>query len=153
MKKHDNGDFLVVCIYVDDMIYLGSSETLIAEFKSCMMGEFEMSDLGKLQYFLGLEVNQVEDGIFLSQRKYAKNILYRFYMHNCKEAATPMNVNEKLQLEDGTGVVDPSYYGSLIGRLNYLTHTRPDIMYLVSVLSRYMHSPTRQHLGAAERVL
>ena len=64
-----------------------------------------------------------------------------------------MNTNEKLCLEDGTEFADPSYYRSLIGGLNYLTHTRPDIMYAVSVLSRYMHCPSVQHLGAAKRVL
>lgn len=112
-----------------------------------------MSDLGKLQYFLRLEVNQVEGGIFLSQKKYAKDLLIRFHMKNCTAVATPMNTNEKLQLEDGTSATNPSYYKSLIGGLNYLTHTRPDIMYSVSVLSRYMHSPTVQHLGAAKRVL
>lgn len=118
-----------------------------------MQKEFEMSDLGSLQYFLGLEVKQAKDGIFCSQKKYAKDLLLRFGMHNCKVATTPMNTNEKLQLEDGTEPTHPSYYRSLIGGLNYLTHTRPDIMYSVSVLSRYMHSPTMQHLGAAKRVL
>lgn len=68
MKRHDNGEFCIVCIYVDDMIYLGSFEILVAEFKSCMKKEFEMIDLGLLLHFLGLEVKQVEDGIFLSQR-------------------------------------------------------------------------------------
>jgi len=74
-------------------------------------------------------------------------------MHNCKVVATPMNTNEKLQLEDGIEAVNPSSYKSLISGLNYLTHTRPDIMLHVSVLSRFMHNPTKQHLVVAERVL
>lgn len=124
------------------MIYMGSCETLVAEFKLCMMKEFEMSDLGILQYFLGLQVKQVENGIFISQMKYAKDLLFKFGMHNCKVAVTPMNANEKFQLEDGTDLADPSHYISLIGGLNYLTHTRPDIMFSVNMLSRYMHCPT-----------
>lgn len=94
-----------------------------------------------------------EDGIFVSQRKYAKDHLLRFGMKNCKLAATLMNANEKLQLEDGTDPADPSYYKSLIGGLNYLTHTRPNIIFSVSVLSRYIYSPTKQHLGVGKRVL
>lgn len=101
-------DFLVVCLYVDDMIYTGSCKTLAAEFKSCMMKEFEMSYLGIMQYFLGLQVKHEEDGIFVSQRKYAKDLLLRFGMQNCKVAATPMNANEKLQLEYGIDPADPS---------------------------------------------
>ncbi|GJR77080.1 retrovirus-related pol polyprotein from transposon TNT 1-94 [Tanacetum coccineum] len=153
VKKSDNGDFLVVCIYVDDMIYMGSSQKLVSEFKSCMMSEFEMSDLGNLKYFLGLEVKQADDGIFVSQRKYAKDLLSKFGMQNCNGEATPMNPGEKLQQDDGTEFADPSYYRSLVGGLNYLTNTRPDIMFSVSVLSRYLHMPTMHHLGAATRVL
>ncbi|XP_075076502.1 secreted RxLR effector protein 161-like [Nicotiana tabacum] len=122
-------DFLVVCLYVDDMIYTGSCKTLAAEFKSCMMKEFEMSYLGIMQYFLGLQVKHEEDGIFVSQRKYAKDLLLRFGMQNCKVAATPMNANEKLQLEYGIDPADPS------------------------LLQKFDWSPTKQHLGAAKRVL
>lgn len=153
VKRSKQFGFLIVCVYVDDMIYLGSSQKLIEEFKSSMTKEFEMTDLGKLQYFLGLEVIQAKDGVFISQKKYAKDLLHRFHMHNAKPAATPMNTSEKLRHEDGTEAADASYYRSLVGGLNYLTHTRPDIMHSVSVLSRYMHSPTMQHLGAAKRVL
>ena len=117
-----------------------------------MQREFEMSDMGRMKYFLGLEVKQVDGGVFCSQRKYSRDLLVRFGMQNCK-VAPPMNANEKLQQEDVTEAADASYYRSLICGLNYLTHTHPDIMYSVSVLSRYMHSPTMQHLGAAKRVL
>jgi len=135
------------------MIYLGSSETLLAEFKLCMEKEFKMTDLGMLQYFLGLEVKQVEDGIFVSQRKYARDLLSRFAMYNCKDATTSMNTNEKSQLADGTEVAKPTLYKSLIGGLNYLTRTCPDITFSVSVMSRFMHNLTKQHFGAAKRVL
>lgn len=96
-KQQGNGDFLLVCLYVDDMIYMGSSQSLVDDFKSSMMKIFEMTDLGLLRYFLGLEVKQGEDGIFVCQEKYATDLLKRFNMTNCEVAATPMNINEKLQ--------------------------------------------------------
>ena len=69
VKRRDNSNFVIVCLYVNDMIYMGSCESLVEEFKSCMMGKFDMSDLGLLHYFLGLEINQNDDGIFISQKK------------------------------------------------------------------------------------
>lgn len=104
MKRQGTSDILVVCLYVDDMIYMGSCESLVAEFKSSMMDKFKMSDLGLLHYFPGLEVNQSADGIFISQKKYATDLLKKFNMLNCKPALTPMNVNEKLVVDDGTGM-------------------------------------------------
>ncbi|KAK9665921.1 hypothetical protein RND81_14G146000 [Saponaria officinalis] len=132
---------------------MGSSESLVEAFKSSMKSQFEMTDLGALKYFLGLEINQSADGIFLCQEKYPTDMLKKFNMSNCEAATTPMNVNEKLQREDGTGPADGKLYRSIVGGLNYLTHTRPDISFPVSVVSRYMHKPTKQHLGAAKRIL
>ena len=74
-------------------------------------------------------------------------------MHHCKAAATPQNAKEKFQLEDGTDVADPSHYRILTGGFNYLIHTRPDIIFSISVLSRYMHSSTKQHLGVAKTII
>ena len=96
MKKQDTIDFLLVCLYVDDMIYLGSSESIVAEFKASMMKSFEMSYLGLLHYFLGIEVLKSSDGIFISQGKYANDLLKRLNMLKCKSAPMPMNVNESL---------------------------------------------------------
>ena len=79
VKKYESGEFIVVCIYVDDIVYFGSSETLIAEFKSSMEQEFEMSDLGGLKYFLGLEVKQRDDGVFVSQEKICKRSSVSFW--------------------------------------------------------------------------
>ncbi|KAK2976159.1 hypothetical protein RJ640_001087 [Escallonia rubra] len=104
-------------------------------------------------YFLGLEVKQGKDGIFISQKKYATDLLKKFNMLNCKVAATPMNVNEKLKIEDGTQSTDGRFFRSLVGGLIYLTHTRPDIAFSVGVVSRFMHNPTAHHLGAAKRIL
>ncbi|KAI3788698.1 hypothetical protein L2E82_01471 [Cichorium intybus] len=126
---------------------------LIEEFKKAMMSKFEMTDMGKLSYFLGLEVHQSTRGIHMSQQKYATDLLKQFGMMDCKPTSTPMNINEKLTAEDGTGKADARSYRSLIGRLIYLTHTRPDLSFPVGLLSRFMHNPTKQHFGAAKRVL
>ena len=120
------------------MIYFGSSKSLVDDFKSSMMRNFEMSDLGLLKYFLGLEVNQDKDGIFISQKKYADDLLKKFHMMNCEAAATPMNINEKLQREDGTEKVNSRLFRSLVGGLNYLTHTRPSFAFSVSVVSKFL---------------
>ena len=153
MKKKGDVDFLVVCLYVDDMIYMGSSEFIVAEFKFNMMRKFEMPDLGLLHYFLRLEVNQNLDGIFISQIKYATDFLYQFNMLNCKSKPTPMNANEKLVFDDGIGTYSARYYRSIVGGLNYLSHMRPYIAYVVSMTSRFMHGPTKHHLGPAKRIL
>ena len=153
MKKQGKNDFLIICLYVDDMIYMGSSSYLINEFKACMKKKFEMTDLGDLQYFLGLEVKQLKDGIFVSQRKYAADLLKRFNTLNCKVATTLMNLNEKLQIDDGTEQANERYFRSLVGGLIYSTHTQPDIAFSVGVISRFMHGPSKHHLGAGKRVL
>lgn len=133
--------------------WLSVSKSLVDDFKSCMMKKFEMTDLGMLRYFLDLEVTQEENGIFICQKKYAADLLKRFSMTNCEVAATPMNINEKLQREDGTERANPRLFRSLVGGLNYLTHSRPDISFSVSVVSRFLHSPTKQQFGAAKRIL
>lgn len=153
VKKQSEDEVLLVCLYVDDIIYTGSSQTLVDEFRSDMKKVFEMSDLGKLQYFLGLEVVQTGTGIFVSQQKFANDLLKRFNMNGCREASTPVNANEKLQVNDSSGNADGQRYRSLIGGLLYLSHTRPDIMFAVGLTSRFMNKPTKHHLGAAKRIL
>ena len=96
VKKEGKNDFIIIYLYVDDIIYTSSSIFLVNEFKSQMINEFEMLDMCLLHYFLVLEVYQTEDGIFISQRKYASDLLNKFDMSNCKPVTTPMNLNEKL---------------------------------------------------------
>lgn len=150
--KRQGTDFLVVCLYVDDMIYMGSCEAIVAEFKSSMMKQFEMSDLGLLHYFLGLEVKQGIDGIFISQQKFAEDLLKKFHVTGSTAASTPMNINEKLSSNDGTGAANANLYRSMVGGLNYLSHTRPDIAHSVGIVSRFMHNPSKHHLGAVNRI-
>ncbi|XP_024164205.1 uncharacterized protein LOC112171226 [Rosa chinensis] len=153
IKTKGNTEILIVSIYVDDLVFTGSCEEMVLNFKNEMMKKYEMSDLGLLHYFLGIGVSQSENGIFVSQKKYAKSILEKFGMGGCKFVAIPLIVNEKLSKDDGSKPVDTSVYRSLVGSLLYLTATRPDVMYAASLLSRFMHNPTQMHLGTAKRVL
>jgi len=123
-----------------------------------MVQAFEMTDLGLMTYFLGIEIKQGENQVFICQRKYAKRkyakeILRKFQMDECKAVSTPMNQREKFINEDGADKVDEGYYRSLIGCLMYLTATRPDIIFVVSFLSRFMHCASEVHLRAAKRIL
>lgn len=149
-KKIGNIDVLLLCLYVDDILYMEFSKEMIMEFKETMMKTFEMSDLGPMRYFLGLEVAQKRGSVFVPQQKYASDLLYRAGMTNYNSVSTPLNSNEKLKLHDNSGDTNPLRYINLVGELLYLTHTRPYIMYAVSVISCFMQSPSVNHLGAAK---
>ncbi|KAL4362450.1 hypothetical protein GQ457_04G012430 [Hibiscus cannabinus] len=153
VKNQGKNDFLIVSLYVDDLLVTGNSSNMVLSFKEEMKKKFEMTDLGLMNYFLGMEVHQGEDGIFISQRKYANDVLKKFKMQNCKPVSTPLVVNEKLSKVDGQRKVDAKEYRSLVGSLLYLTATRPDLMFAASLLSRFMTEPSDVHMGAAKRVL
>ena len=142
---------LIVCMYVDDLIF--TSDYGIADFKTVMESEFEMTDLGLMKFFLGIEVQQSESGIFISQSKYASEVLKRFNMSNCKTSPTPVITGLKLSKDDEGTTVDPTLFKRLVGSLMYLTATRPDIMYGVSLISRFMESPKDSHWQAGEKNL
>jgi predicted peroxiredoxin len=151
--KHKGKNSLIISLYVDDLLVTGNDTRLIEEFKQEMMQAFEMTDLGLMTFFLGIEIKQNENDVFIYQKKYAKEILKKFQMEECKTVSTPMNQKEKLSKEDGFDKVDEGYYRSLIGCLMYLTATRPDILFAVSILSRFMHCASEMHLKAAKRIL
>ena len=153
VKKRGTQDFLIVCLYVDDLIYTSTNTAMLEEFKKAMMKEYEMTDLGLMRYFLGIQVQQSNGEIFISQEKYLEDLLKKFRMSNCKPVTTPLSLNEKLQLNDGSEKVDATAYRKLVGSLNYLTHTRPDIVYSVNLISRFMHEPSKLHYAAAKRIL
>lgn len=144
---------LIVALYVDDLLFCGDDEKMIHDFKIEMMKRYEMSDMGLLHHFLGMEIYQENDGVFICQRKYANNILKKFGMGDCNPTLIPLVVNEKMKKEDGEKKIDASIYRSMVGSLLYLCATRPDIMFASSMLSRFMNSPSQIHLGAAKRVL
>ena len=113
----------------------------------------KMIDLGLMTYFLGIEIKQSQNKVLICQRKYAKEILKKFQMEECKSISTPMNQKEKFNKEDGANKIDEGYYRSLIGCLKYLTAKRPNILFVVSLLSRFMHCASEIHLKAAKRIL
>lgn len=152
-KINKQKQIILISLYVDDMIITGNANSLIKEIKQQMSQEFEMKDLGDLHYCLGLEVWKDSGQTFLTQGKYAKNLLERFRMEQCKTAATPLQQNLKLSSDDGTKQVDATLYRQLVGSLIYLTTTRPDLAYSVSVLSQFMSRPLDSHWNAAKCVL
>ena len=142
---------MIICLYVDDLIFTGNLS--IEMFKSAMKKEFEMTDLGLMKYFLGIEVTQNIKGIFICQNKYAKDVLRRFRMINCSPISTPMTIGKKLSKEGDEMNFDMTIFRKLVDSLMYLTKTRPNIVYAVSVISRFMDSPKNSHWQAGKRIL
>ncbi|KAK3007603.1 hypothetical protein RJ639_013997 [Escallonia herrerae] len=145
--------FLSVLVYVDDLILAGNNSTTCSSFKKYLNDCFKLKDLGPLKYFLGIEATRGPRGLFLSQCKYALDILSESGLSASKPAAFPMEQNHGLALAGGPLLSDPRPYRRLIGRLVYLTITRTDICYAVHVLSQFMQSPRSQHWDAALWVL
>lgn len=153
IKRGTRGNILIVSIYVDDLIYTSDDKGLMIEFKKSMMQAFDMTDLGKMRFFLGIEVLQKPEGVFMCQRKYAADILKKFAMDECKPMKSPIVPGSKINKDvDGVGV-DETYFKQIVGSLMYLTSTRPDIMFGVSLISRYMSKPTELHMQVAKRIL
>ncbi|KAJ6917859.1 Retrovirus-related Pol polyprotein from transposon RE1 [Populus alba x Populus x berolinensis] len=153
LKKKINDELLVVSLYVDDLLVTGSNMEQIDVFKIEMKNVFEMTDLGKMTFFLDMEVQQKHNEIFICQQKYAKEILKKFNMEECISTTTPMNQKEKFCKEDGATTIDETLYRTLIGCLMYLTATRPDIMNATSILSSYMHCASEIHFQATKRII
>eukprot|EP00253_Pinus_taeda_P025723 PITA_25723 len=151
--KEKDCKILIVVLYVDDVIFTCNDVCLIDNFKAVMKKEFEMTDMGLVRYFLGIEVDQNENGIFISQAKYVNEVLGRFNMQECKAEITPTVMGLKISKEDSSKDFDPSLYKSIVGSLMYLTATRPDIMFAVSLISRFMERPKEAYWQAAKRIL
>ena len=153
IKTSKEGKVLILSLYVGDLIFIGNDELMFTEFKNSMKHEFDMTDLGKMRYFLGLEVLQRFDGVFISQKKYALEVLQRFGMDKSNSVHNPIVPGFKLVKDEGGVKVDKTYYKQIVGSLMYLTTTRPAMMFVVSLISRYMENPIELHLQAAKRVL
>eukprot|EP00253_Pinus_taeda_P006369 PITA_06369 len=151
--KQEGIDILIISLYVDDLLYMGSSFKMNDKFKAAMMHEFEMKDLGIMKYFLGMEAYQSNNEIFICETKYAQDMLNKFDMLDCHPSPTPSAHGEVLCRDDGVNLVDEKTYRSIVGSLIFLTHTRPDITHLVSLVSRYMTNPSEIHMKAAKRIL
>jgi transposase InsO family protein len=144
---------LVVGVYVDDLVITGGNNEDIIKFKEEMKSKFQMSDLGLLHYYLGLEVTQSEAGITICQSAYAAKILESAGLTGCNPSHTPMEQRLKLSKQSSAPTVDPTRYRSIVGSLRYLVNSRPDLAYAVGYVSRFMEKPTAEHLTAVKRVL
>nr|GEU62320.1 putative ribonuclease H-like domain-containing protein [Tanacetum cinerariifolium] len=151
IRKH-KGDFILVQVYVDDIIFGSSNPQLCREFDAFMYEKFQMSAMGELNFFLGLQVLQKKDGIFISQDKYVGDILKKFGYSDVRSTNTPMD-KENPWGKDGTGKdVDLHLYRSMIGSLMYLTASRPDIMFPIYACARHQVTPKECHLYAVKRI-
>ncbi|XP_026434301.1 uncharacterized protein LOC113331872 [Papaver somniferum] len=127
---------VILLLYVDDMVITGDNLEGITALKLHLSSCFEMKDLSLLRYFLGIEVDKSSDGFFISQVKYASDILQRAGLTDSKTADTPLELNVKLNPFEGNALPNPTLYHQLVGSLNYLTITRPDISHAVHVNSK-----------------
>ena len=128
--KTKDKDMILVQIYVDDIIFGATKSTLCEDFAKVMHKEFEMSMMGELNFFLGLQVKQLKEGTFINQGKYIKDLLKKYEMEEAKEKSTPMGTSIKLDQDEKGKDVDQKKYRGMIGSLLYLTASRPDIMYM-----------------------
>ncbi|XP_071678127.1 uncharacterized protein [Lolium perenne] len=140
-------------LYVDDIILTASSATLLQQLTLRLRDEFAIKDLGALHYFLGIEVTRRPDGFFLHQQKYAHKLLERAGMLNCHPVATPVDTKAKVSALDGSPASDAPFYRSIVGALQYLTLTRPDLQYAVQQVCLHMHAPRDSHWTLVKRIL
>ncbi|KAF3773518.1 Retrovirus-related Pol polyprotein from transposon TNT 1-94 [Nymphaea thermarum] len=153
--KQRNGLVSLLLVYVDDMIVTGSDEEENRKMKERLAKEFDLKDLGKLRYFLGIEIARSETWLIMSQRKYTLDLLKETGKLGCRPYLTPMESGTKISIKTGTVLNEEGKgrYQRLVGKLIYLTLSRPDITYAVNVFSQFMHAPTDCHWKSAERVL
>ncbi|GLU08142.1 hypothetical protein SLE2022_250670 [Rubroshorea leprosula] len=152
IRKTARGMVLLL-LYVDDMISTGDDVAGVEELKQSLSQKFEMKDLGVLSYFLGLEVTSSDDGYLLSQVKYASDLVSKAELNDGKSVSTPLEPNVKLTPMDGSPLSDPTRYRQLVGSLVYLTTTRPDIAYVVHIVSQFMAAPRSTHYAAVLRII
>ncbi|GJS62461.1 putative ribonuclease H-like domain-containing protein [Tanacetum coccineum] len=150
--KNDKGDILLVKVYVDDIIFGSTKKSLCDEFEGLIHKRFQMSSMRELTFFLGLHVQQKEDGIFISQDKYVAKILKKFDFATMKTASTPIELNKALVRDEEADSVDVHLYRSMIGSLMYLTATRPNITFAVCTCARFQVTPKTSHLHAVKRI-
>ncbi|CAL5338710.1 unnamed protein product [Camellia sinensis] len=149
--KHKNGKKTILIVYVDDIILTGDDIEEMRKLKTVLATEFEVKDLGQMRYFLGMEVARSKKGISVSQRKYTLDLLTETGMLGCKPSDTPVEAGKRTA--DVGKPVDREKYQKLVGKLIYLSHTRPDIAFAVSVVSQHMQSPKEAHQEAVFKIL
>ncbi|GJS46318.1 putative ribonuclease H-like domain-containing protein [Tanacetum coccineum] len=150
--KKQKGDILLVQVYVDDIIFGSTNKDLCTGFEKLIKDKFQMSSMGELTFFLGLQVQQKEDGIFISQAKYVAEILKKFNYTDVKSASTPVDLEKPLVKDGDANDVDVHLYISMIEYLMYLTASRPYIMFAVCACARFQVTPKTSHLLAVKRI-
>ncbi|GJS30117.1 putative ribonuclease H-like domain-containing protein [Tanacetum coccineum] len=150
--KKVKGDILLVQVYVDDIIFGSTRKEICTEFEKLMHKKFQMSSMGELTFFLGLQVTQKDDGIFISQDKYVDEILKKFGFSTMRTTSTPIETSKPLMKDENAEDVDVHLYRSMIGSLMYLTSSRPDIMFVVCACARFQVTPKVSHLHAVKRI-
>ncbi|GJY88572.1 retrovirus-related pol polyprotein from transposon TNT 1-94 [Tanacetum coccineum] len=150
--KKKGKHLLLIQIYVDDIIFGSTNPKYCMKFSDLMVKRFEMSMMGEIKKFLGLQVNQFSNGIFINQSKYILDILKRFGMKNCDTVPTPIVEQAKLKLDLVGKPVDHTDYHSMIGSLMYLTSSRPDIIFVTCICARYQANPNEHHVSAVKRI-
>ncbi|GKB76774.1 putative ribonuclease H-like domain-containing protein, partial [Tanacetum coccineum] len=151
-RAWDIGDILLVQVYVDDIIFGSTKKSLYTEFEKMMHKKFQMSSMGELTFFLRLQVDQKEDGIFISQDKYVVEILKKFVFTDVKTTSTPMETQKPLLKDEDDKEVDVHFYRSMIGSLMYLTSSRLGIMFIVCACARYQVNPKVSHLYVVKEI-
>ncbi|KAI5318095.1 hypothetical protein L3X38_037803 [Prunus dulcis] len=145
---------VILLLYVDDIIITGSDPSLVTSVIQALSEVFELKDLGKLKYFLGLEVQYHSGGkIFVNQAKYARDLIKKASMDTCKPCSTPSKPHHQVLKDEGTPLPNPTLFRSIVGALQYLTFTRPDIAFAVNTVCQFMHSPTDVHLSLVKRII
>ncbi|KAJ9557654.1 hypothetical protein OSB04_012268 [Centaurea solstitialis] len=151
--KKSGSDLIIVQIYMDDIIFASTKPEMCQEFENTMKSQFKMSMMGELTFFLGLQVRQCPDGIFINQSKYVHDLLKRFDFGGSNSASTPMPKNFQLNADSSGKPVDQKTYRAIIGSLLYLTASRPDIVFSTGVCARFQYDPRDSHLTAVKRIL
>lgn len=144
---------IYVLVYVDDILVTSNHPPSISHLISTLKSEFALKDLGPLHYFLGVEARSTSTGLHLSQRRYVLDLLSKTNMQNSKPVLTPFSPTTKLSKNGGKPLPDRSPYRQVVGALQYLTLTRPDIAFAVNKACQFMHSPTEEHWCAVKRIL
>ncbi|GJQ96619.1 retrovirus-related pol polyprotein from transposon TNT 1-94 [Tanacetum coccineum] len=147
-----NADILVVQVYVDDIIFGSTNPRYTQLFSDLMKSRFKMLMMGEMMFFLGLQVNQSPRGIFINQSNYVLEILKKYGMETCDPATTPMEIKDKLDLDQNGTLVDATKYRSMIGALMYLMSSRPDIVHATCLCARYQAKLTEKHLKEVKRI-
>nr|GEW25360.1 copia protein [Tanacetum cinerariifolium] len=150
--KKRSSNLIIVQIYVDDIIFGSTCQDMCDKFSKIMHDEFEMSMMGELNFFLGLQIKQMEDGIFFNQSTYIKEMIKKFGLEDSKPMKTPMSSDIKLTKNKEFVSVDSTKYQGIIGSFLYLTTSRPDIMFSVCLCARFQEAPKKSHLEAVKRI-